>query len=146
MIAFFLKRFSQFLCSFICELTGAWLSLVNIAMEPHSCTLNEGMIAQRYSLPTISGVTSNVVVAWKARGSWSYRPTLPHTTEASHRRAGQQEDLMFIPDYFTSLLLSGFWTLNKVSEINKAVRCNYCFLGILKSCWQKIIFILFPNV
>lgn len=129
-----------------CALTGTWLSLVNVTVEPHSCTPNEGVIAQWYSLPTISGVTSNVVVAWKARGSWSYRPRLLHTTEAFQRRAGQQKDLMFLPDYFTSLLPFGFWTLNKVSEINRAVQCNYCFLGILKSCWQKIIFTLFPNV
>lgn len=33
---------------------------------------------------------------------------LSHTTEVSQRYAGQQKNLMFLPDYFTSLLVSGF--------------------------------------
>lgn len=37
-------------------------------------------------------------------------------------------------------------TSNKVTEINTVMQCNYCFLGIQRFCWQKIIFTLFLNV
>lgn len=63
---------------------------------------------QQDSLAAISGVTSTVAATFKAWGLRRIGLRLIHTAKVSQGCTGQQKNLMFSPDCFTSLLVSGF--------------------------------------
>lgn len=95
---------------------------------------------------------------WLERPNWSNRPRLIQTILCvftsevvmaalkylRDRRVSKKPDIYTWLFYF--IIALRFLTLNKVTEINKVMQCNCCFLGFQKFYWQKIIFTLFLNV